>query len=249
MSIKAYTNSGAENCSKLEKAADFFLAIPRVLWFGSNVRVIKGIPTHNRFTYLNKDEKLRKPCDISAAGGLKALCDSTSNSDFHLKFIAGIVLGAIFVVASIAASPLLAIGCAFKRAALKEPKALHYHKFVKLFLEKEGLNDTVIEKTHQHNALIERLKSGYTYKVLAENMQEQMKKVLSTSLADIEKNSKKVGKDFQKALTNDQVKEKVNELLKADKEFVKSKEALSSLASRLDAVSTEYVKAMRVVNK
>lgn len=236
MSVKAYTNSGAENCSKLEKVADLFLAIPRALWFGYSVRVIKGVPTHKRSDYItSEDQRLRKPCDISAVGGLIALCYSPTNDFAFLQKLSGAILfGAIFVVASLAATPLLAIGCALKKVALKDPKALHYHKFAKLFLEKEELNEAVSDKTRQHNALLGQLRMthDYTFRVLDADERRN-------NPTNVEEENDRW----------DRIAKKVEKIWQADKRFIKSNEALSSLKSRLDEVSTEYVKAMEAINK
>lgn len=193
MSLKAYTNIGAKNCSRLERVADFFLAIPRVLWFGKSVQIINDVATRKRLSfYISSHEE---PYDISAVGGLKVLCYKPP-FEYHFavqKFVGAIVFGALFVVTSIASSPLLLIGCAFKKLALKNQKALQYHNFVKLFIEKEELQDRIIDQTYQN-----RICKLYYPK---------------------------------------------------SKQLNKSNKILSSLKSRLEAVSSEYVKALDVLNK
>ena len=59
MTINKLLNEGRPNRSKLEKAADGILALPRKIWMGKNVKIIKDAEGANKISHKQKNPLIR----------------------------------------------------------------------------------------------------------------------------------------------------------------------------------------------
>lgn len=120
MSVQTLLQKGADNCSKLEKAADAILVLPRLLWLGRDVSVRSEggkpkITDRMGTSFVNTfGRNMHKRAEVEGS---------------ELLFIAG-AIG--LVLGSIIAAPLLAVGLACKKIALlTSPRSKAYHAVVR----------------------------------------------------------------------------------------------------------------------
>lgn len=122
MGIQGLLQKGEKNCSNLEKGADAILIFPRFMWRSREVKMItqadkKEIINSRSLSFTNIMNDIRMDCALKAPDG-----------SYTVLFFS---MAIFYVLGSVLASPLLALGLACKKIALvKDPKAHTYHKLL-----------------------------------------------------------------------------------------------------------------------
>ena len=122
MSIQGLLQKGSEGCSKLEKAADFILSIPRFMWLGREIKI--------EFSEDNMRQIENKAKSISnfVSKEMKKYIDEESGVP--------LLMGVFYLLSSLVAAPILGLGFICKKIALlQDEKAKSYHKIVELTLK------------------------------------------------------------------------------------------------------------------
>lgn len=182
-SVQLRFQSGAENCSRLEKFADALLAFPKAMWGDKSITHIN----HGRF-------------EVKDSFSFKSwLGDRASYPGESLAVLA-------YVVGSIIAAPLLALGLLFKELALRNETAQKYHSKIgeaaSLMIEEKSVEKQLSECSREINKL-ETIRGKYRdhtqeYKKAIESLPSFLiwENVLNTRKKGIEKSINEVGESL-----------------------------------------------------
>lgn len=126
MSLQGLLQKGSDNCSTLEGISDAFLALPRNLWLGKEVKVIKDAHV----------AQIVKANSFLNSKWLKNGDDAYTLETFRVTFITG----PLFLAISLIALPFLGIGVILKKSAIGiDPKAKNYHDLIELSMKESEL--------------------------------------------------------------------------------------------------------------